>query len=69
MISPFDILHGSVLIVDDREVNVLLLERMLCGAGYASITLVMPGTDGFQILEGLKDIEADGYLPVLALTC
>src|SRR4029078_9532682 len=32
------------------------------------LDLVMPGTDGFQVMEGLKDIESDGYLPVLALT-
>jgi two-component system cell cycle response regulator len=29
---------------------------------------MMPGTDGFQVMEGLKEIETDGYLPVLALT-
>jgi two-component system cell cycle response regulator len=91
MMSPSDILHGKVLIVDDQRVNVLLLERILSGAGYVSVTstmnpcevcelhsrnrydlilldLVMPGTDGFQIMEGLKEIETDGYLPVLAVT-
>ena len=91
MTGPSDILRGNVLIVDDQDVNVLLLERMLGGAGYVSVTstthpgevcqlhrknrydlilldLVMPGTDGFQIMEGLREIETDGYLPVLALT-
>jgi two-component system cell cycle response regulator len=91
MMSPSDILHGKVLIVDDQKVNVLLLERILSGAGYVSVTstmnpsevcqlhsrnrydlilldLVMPGIDGFQIMEGLKEIETDGYLPVLAVT-
>ena len=91
MISSSDILHGKVLIVDDQEVNVLLLERMLRGAGYVSITstmdpgevcelhlknrydlilldLQMPGMDGFQVMEGLKEIEPDGYLPVLVIT-
>jgi putative two-component system response regulator len=38
MISPADILHGKVLIVDDQESNILLLRRMLCGAGYDAIT-------------------------------
>ena len=38
MISSTDILHGKILIVDDQEVNILLLERMLSGAGYVSIT-------------------------------
>ena len=91
MISSADILHGKVLIVDDLEANVLLLERMLRGAGYASIEsttdpnevcelhrknryglilldLQMPGMDGFQVMEGLKALETDGYLPVLAVT-
>ena len=30
------------------------------------LDLMMPGTDGFQVMEGLKEIETDGYLPVLA---
>ena len=91
MISSSDILHGKILIVDDQEVNVLLLERMLRGAGYVSITstmdpceacdlhlknrydlilldLQMPGMDGFQVMEGLKKIDPDGYLPVLVIT-
>ena len=91
MISSSDILHGKVLIVDDQEANVRLLERMLRGAGYVSITstmdprevselhrknrydlilldLQMPVMDGFQVMEGLKEIETDGYLPVLAVT-
>jgi len=32
------------------------------------LDLQMPGMDGFQVMEGLKEIEKDGYLPVLALT-
>ena len=28
----------------------------------------MPGMDGFQVMEELKEFERDGYLPVLALT-
>jgi signal transduction histidine kinase len=28
----------------------------------------MPGLDGFQVMEGLKDIEKDAYLPVLVIT-
>jgi len=91
MINSFDIFHGKILIVDDLEANVQLLDRMLRGAGYVSITstkdpcevcelhlknrydlilldLQMPVMDGFQVLEGLKAIEPDGYLPVLVIT-
>jgi two-component system cell cycle response regulator len=32
------------------------------------LDLLMPGMDGFQVMEGLKKIETDGYLPVLAVT-
>jgi diguanylate cyclase (GGDEF)-like protein len=91
MVSASDILNAGILIVDDEEVNVLLLERMLRGAGYVSITstkdpnevcelhrknryglilldLLMPGMDGFQVMEGLKELESDSYLPVLVIT-
>ena len=44
MISSTDIFNGKVLIVDDQEAAVLLLEGMLRGAGYVSITSTMnPG--------------------------
>lgn len=91
MVGSFEILNAKVLIVDDKEADVRLLERMLRGAGYASIQstrdphevcelhrknhyalilldLNMPSMDGFQVMESLKDIETDGYLPVLVLT-
>jgi len=91
MISPVDILNGKILVVDDQEANVLLLEQMLRGAGYTSITstmdsslvcelhlinhydlilldLQMPGMDGFQVMENLKDLERGGYIPVLVIT-
>jgi len=32
------------------------------------LDLRMPGMDGFQVMESLKEIETDGYLPVLAVT-
>lgn len=41
MISATDILKADILIVDDEEHNVLLVERMLRGAGYISITSTM----------------------------
>ena len=32
------------------------------------LDLQMPGMDGFQVMDRLKTIEIDGYLPVLVLT-
>jgi len=32
------------------------------------LDLQMPVMDGFQVMEGLKGIEPDGYLPVLVIT-
>ena len=45
MVSSSEILNAKVLIVDDQEPNVLLLERMLRGAGYASIHSTMDPRD------------------------
>ena len=79
MVRTFEILNARVLIVDDQEAHVLLLERMLCGAGYTSVDstidpsevcalhrknryaailldLKMPGMDGFQVMERLKEL-------------
>ena len=91
MVSNAEILNADILIVDDQEANVLLLEQMLSGAGYVSITstmdpgkvcelylknrydlilldLQMPGMDGFQVMEGLKAIGTDSYVPVIVIT-
>ncbi|MDD2915195.1 MAG: response regulator [Gallionella sp.] len=32
------------------------------------LDLQMPGMDGFRVMEGLKEIEIDGYLPVIVIT-
>jgi putative two-component system response regulator len=93
MIDTSAIFQGSILIVDDQHANVLLLERVLRGAGYQNVSstmesrevctlhdkhrydlilldLQMPVMDGFQVMEGLQEIEVGvgGYLPVLVIT-
>ena len=32
------------------------------------LDLQMPGMDGFQVMEGLKEIEPEGYVPILVIT-
>ncbi len=32
------------------------------------LDLQMPGMDGFQVMEGLKENETDGYVPILVIT-
>ena len=32
------------------------------------LDLQMPIMDGFQVMEGLKEIETDGYVPILVIT-
>ena len=91
MLEPAEILKARILIVDDLPANVLLLERMLSGAGYTSVAstldphtvsdlhqkndydlivldLQMPEMDGFAVMEALKGVEKNGYLPVLVIT-
>ncbi len=91
MIETAEILHGKILIVDDKPANVRLLEQVLQNAGYVSVSsttdsaqvcelyssnrydlilldLQMPGMDGFQVMEQLKEIESSNYLPVLVIT-
>lgn len=91
MIDESDILNASILIVDDLELNVRMLDRILRNAGYTSIAsttnslevcalyrenhydlilldIEMPGMNGFQVIEGLKEIEQGDYLPVIVIT-
>jgi len=91
MINSQDIFQAKILIVDDMQANITLLEQMLRGAGYRSISstknphevcelhrdnryalilldLQMPGMDGFEVMEGLKLLETNCYLPVLVIT-
>src|ERR1051326_8890453 len=48
--------------------------RAVCGLhrehryGLILLDLQMPGMDGFQVIEGLRESEKDDYLPVLVIT-
>jgi CheY-like chemotaxis protein len=67
MITPAEILRGKILIVDDRPRNVLLLEQMLRGAGYLSITSTsdprdvcrLHGESPFDLI--LLDLQMPGF--------
>jgi serine phosphatase RsbU (regulator of sigma subunit) len=50
--------------------NPLEVRELHRANGYSLILLdlQMPGMDGFEVMEGLKEIEAGGYLPVLVIT-
>jgi len=51
--------------MDPREVVALHREH---GYDLILLDLQMPGMDGFEVMEGLKDSVADGWQPVLVLT-
>ena len=51
--------------MDSREVCAL---HLMHGFDLILLDLQMPHMDGFQVMEGLKEIEAESYLPVLAIT-
>ena len=50
---------------DPNEVRELHRRNRYC---LILLDLQMPGIDGFEVMKSLKEIEEDGYLPVLALT-
>ena len=51
--------------IDSREVYEL---HRIHDFDLILLDLLMPGVDGFQVMEGLKEFERDGYLPVLVIT-
>ena len=51
--------------MDPKEVGALYRENRY---DLILLDLMMPGMDGFQVMEELKGIETGGYLPVLVIT-
>jgi len=51
--------------MDPRKVCELYLQNRY---DLILLDLQMPGMDGFQVMEGLKAIETDGYIPILVIT-
>jgi DNA-binding response OmpR family regulator len=51
--------------LDSREVREL---HRINDFDLILLDLLMPEMDGFQVMEGLKEFERDGYLPVLVIT-
>jgi len=57
-----------------RQVSFTLDPHTVCPLHRANrydlilLDLQMPGMDGFEVMSGLKEIEIDGYAPILAVT-
>ena len=59
---------GYVSVTSTRDPNeVCELHRKNC-YDLILLDLRMPVMDGFQVMDGLKEMESDGYLPVLVIT-
>jgi len=68
------LLEGMLRIAGYTSVQSTTDPTEVCGLhrknrfGLILLDLQMPAMDGFQVMEGLKEIETDGYLPVLVIT-
>ena len=73
--------HANVLLLeqvlrgaDYQNINSTMDPYIVCALHQKNrydlilLDLQMPGMDGFQVMEGLKKIDTDGYLPVLVIT-
>ena len=59
---------GYMRITSTRDPHVVCALHRTNHYDLILLDLRMPGMDGFQVMECLKEIETDGYLPVLAVT-
>jgi DNA-binding response OmpR family regulator len=58
--------HAGVMVATDPRTVVALHREHDFDA--ILLDVLMPGMDGFEVMEALKPHERDGYLPVIALT-
>ena len=91
MPGAIDVRDARILVVDDLDSDARLVEAMLTGSGFSSVTItteparavelhranrydliildvLMPGMDGFQVLDELAAIEPQRPLPVIVST-
>ena len=61
-VAGYTSVHSTM---NPREVRELHRENQY---GLILLDMHMPDMDGFQVMEGLTEIEEDGYLPVLVIT-
>ncbi len=59
---------GYVSIASTRDPNEVCELHLKNRYDLILLDLQMPGMDGFQVMESLKEIETGGYLPVLVIT-
>ena len=68
------LIEGMLRIAGYTGVHSTMNPQEVCGLYRANrydlvlLDLQMPGMDGFEVMQGLKQIEGDGYLPVLVIT-
>ncbi len=49
MITPADVLHAKILIVDDKKQNILLLDRILRGGGYRDVNSTSDSREVYEL--------------------
>jgi serine phosphatase RsbU (regulator of sigma subunit) len=68
------LIEGLLRIAGYTDVHSTMNPREVCGLYRENrhdlilLDLQMPGMDGFEVMQELKQIEGDGYLPVLVIT-
>lgn len=58
----------SLLYVEDNPMNLKLVEQLITRRSDLRLLAAVNGLLGFQVMEGLKEIDGDGNLPVLVIS-